>query len=395
MKVALVLDHYDPARGGVEHWTYQFAQRLLSRGAEVHVVASSFGDENITRNVTCHQITSTPDRLSRADAAAELLRSLDVDIIHDMGLGWYCDVFQPHGGSRKAAHRRNLALQPAWLRPCKQALSSFLPRYRDFEKLNQKQHSITSTDRGDKVTIAIAKRVRDDLVNDFGLKPEELRLIYNGVATRQFTPENREQYRQQLRQHYKLEDKCVYLLVAHNLQLKGLPALLWAMGRLREEPTSVQPHLVVAGGKRTAAYARLARKLGIEESVTFLGQVADAAPWYAAADVYVQPTHYDPCSLVVLEALASGLPVVTTSRNGASELMVEGIHGGILDDPDDDLSLSRWMRRLLDEETRTRMGMAARELALQHTLEQNTDKVWDLYEEILAKRKSVDSSRAA
>ena len=138
MRIGLVLDHFDPRRGGVGHWTDQFARQLLRLGHEVHVVATTFQPTpervSVARGpavirtadtvhgrrpnwIVPHPIPRHHSRLERARSAEELLRQLDLDIIHDLGFGWYCDILQPHGGSRIAAAERNLATSPAWLRP--------------------------------------------------------------------------------------------------------------------------------------------------------------------------------------------------------------------------------------------------------------------------------------
>ncbi|MBN1591287.1 MAG: glycosyltransferase family 4 protein, partial [Pirellulales bacterium] len=145
--------------------------------------------------------------------------------------------------------------------------------------------------------------------------------------------------------------------------------------------------LVVVGGKHLGRFSRTARRLGVDRRVHFVGAVDDTVPYYAAADVYVHPTFYDPCSLVVLEALASGLPVVTTRQNGASELLVDRRDGVLLDDPADVNELLRRVEPLLEPARRRAMGQAARQLALQHTFSRNIDELVAVYEEIDQRRR--------
>src|SRR5207253_786256 len=92
--------------------------------------------------------------------------------------------------------------------------------------------------------------------------------------------------------------------------------------------------LLVCGGGAIGPFRRLAGQLGLGEAVRFAGFYPDIRGGYWASDFFVQPTYYDPCSLVVFEALACGLPVITTSCNGASELMTDGREGYILTAPD-------------------------------------------------------------
>jgi UDP-glucose:(heptosyl)LPS alpha-1,3-glucosyltransferase len=126
--------------------------------------------------------------------------------------------------------------------------------------------------------------------------------------------------------------------------------------------------------------------------VTFLGLV-DPVPYYAAADVFVHPTWYDPCSLVTLEASSCGLPVVTSRFNGAAELMTDGKEGFVLHDPGDVATLAARMKELLEPAQREKMGAAGRALAMQHTFEEQTTQFIELYREIVASKQRVEPSR--
>ena len=93
MKIGLVVEQFDPLRGGLEQWSYQFASQLLDRGHEVHVVARRFGDQVQAMPILAHQLEGMRSRVGFAEAAESKLRSLGLDVIHDTGSGWYCDVF--------------------------------------------------------------------------------------------------------------------------------------------------------------------------------------------------------------------------------------------------------------------------------------------------------------
>jgi UDP-glucose:(heptosyl)LPS alpha-1,3-glucosyltransferase len=137
------------------------------------------------------------------------------------------------------------------------------------------------------------------------------------------------------------------------------------------------------GGGKAGGYVKLSRKCNAAGAVAFLGSKSDLAPYYAAADALVLPTFYDPCSLSVLEAAAGGLPCVTTRFNGAGELLTDGMDGFVLTDPADDALLSDRLGLLLDSGLRESMGNAARQMALQHTLDDNCRRIVEIYEEIV------------
>jgi UDP-glucose:(heptosyl)LPS alpha-1,3-glucosyltransferase len=382
MKIGIVVEHLDPARGGAEHWTWQFVRWLADAGHEPHVVARSFSTESEAIGVTPHPVRPDQSRLGFAEAAEATLRKLKLDVIHDMGCGWHCDVLQPHGGARGAASQQNLLLTPAWLRPIKSRWARHLPRYREFTELTRRQYA----DAG-RLVIALSKMVAADLVTFHGVKSAQIRQIYNGVDTERFSPARRDADRTKIRAELDIHpDEVLFLIVAHNFALKGVPTLLRALGTLAWEGKPVR--LVIAGGKRLGAAARIARQAGIRQRTTFLGAIPDAAPYYAAADAYVQPTYYDPCSLVVLEALAAGLPVITSRFNGAGELITPGLDGAVIDDPGNAAELANRLREFCDPVLRHRMGTAARRLALGHTWDQNCRQIVELYAEVTARRSS-------
>jgi UDP-glucose:(heptosyl)LPS alpha-1,3-glucosyltransferase len=379
VRIGLVIENFEPQRGGVEQWTAQAVAELAARGHEVHVIARRFSPQAAKLPIVVHALGDVSGRIAFAEAAARMVRGLRLDVVHDTGCGWCCDVFQPHGGSRVAAAAQNVLLLPPWMRWIKRSVNRLLPRYRQFDAISTRQYA----DDG-RVVLALSRRVAEDFVRLHGVRPEQIRLLYNGVNTQRFSPEHQKRYRRSVRDALGIADRSTLLLiVAHNFRLKGVPMLLEAMARW---PHATAADLVVVGGKRLGRFARAARRLGVGERVHFVRVVEDTVPYYAAADIYVHPTFYDPCSLVVLEALASGLPVVTTRQNGASELMRDGLHGALLDDP---AGVSEFLQRiapLVAPAARQRMGMAARQLALEHTFAKNIDELVEVYEEVSRRR---------
>jgi hypothetical protein len=110
MKIALVLDHFDGRKGGLEAYSCDLAQWLAARGHEVHVTAFGFG-QPLPDGLRCHQLEVSRSPCTRAATAERFLRSLAPDIVHDMGIGWYFDVLQPHFGTRSTSRRRSLAAE--------------------------------------------------------------------------------------------------------------------------------------------------------------------------------------------------------------------------------------------------------------------------------------------
>jgi UDP-glucose:(heptosyl)LPS alpha-1,3-glucosyltransferase len=152
----------------------------------------------------------------------------------------------------------------------------------------------------------------------------------------------------------------VALLIAQDFERKGLrEAILATCGGDGE---GERPKLLVVGKEDTRKYEQLASRSCGAKDVTFAGRTDDAYAFYQAADFFVLPTRHDPCSLVVLEALAMGLPVISTVFNGACEIMTDGRHGFVLSDPSDVEALAGAMRQLADARRRQQMSRACIEL---------------------------------
>lgn len=316
-------------------------------------------------------------RLERAAALERKLRAEAFDIIHDMGCGWHADVFHPHGGSTRALWEHNLLRIPRW----RQIRIWRENRYRETAEIERRQHA-----KSDARIVAVSQFVKKHFETLHQLPAERLRLIYNGVDSVRFSPEHRALHRKSTRHELGVKDEVLFLMLAHNLLLKNARTLIEATARLVKAGIPVK--VCIAGGKKPKAFIELAKRLGVGDAITFLGLV-DPIPLFAAADAYVHPTWYDPCSLVTLEAFASALPVITTRFNGASELMKSEEHGFIINDPADVLELVSKMTALIDPATRANMGAAARAMVLDHSLARQTEEFLALYKEITKQRGAV------
>jgi len=373
MKIALVLEKFDPTRGGAEHWTWQFARALVNRGHDVHVVAFGFHEDVANDGIVPHQLGEMPrSRLDRAAKVADKLKTLNFDIVHDMGIGWAADIVEPHAGSTKALWEHNLMRIPKW----RQIRFWRERRYRELEKIERRQLADP-----DIIILAVSRMLAKNFESLHHLPPERIRVIHNGVDVERFAPSERDKRREQTRRELGVRDEVLFLMLAHNLLLKNAEASIRATAKLAA--AGVRLRLIIAGGKKPKRFTTLTQKLGIAHLVAFLGQV-NPLPYYAAADVFVHPTWYDPCSLVTLEASSCGLPVITSRFNGAAELMTDQKEGFVINDPADVQDLATQMRALLDPRRRGEMGTAGRALAIQHTLEQQTTQLLDLYNEILS-----------
>jgi len=378
VKIGFQIERLDPARGGAETWVVRFTERLLAEGHEVHLFAAECA--RVPEGAVLHHVMrrglARPQRDMRfARAVGRASRRAGLDVVVAVGRTFGANVLQPHGGTLPGGRRQNLLrISRPWLRTLKAASDRVNPRIRALGWIERRQYEADPPPE----VVALSRMVRRDMQTFYAVPDKRLHLVYNGVDTGRFSPEACEAAREAARRAWGLgpEETC-FLLVAHNPALKGLVELLAAAARLpRGEPWRV----VLVGKARLRRFLALARRLGLGDRFLAAGPLDDVLPAYAAADAYVHPTWYDPCSLTVLEAMACGRPVVTTRFNGASELMEDGREGFLVDSPAETDRLAAALERLLDPGRRRRLGRAARGTAEQHPLQRNFREMMAVFE---------------
>jgi UDP-glucose:(heptosyl)LPS alpha-1,3-glucosyltransferase len=175
--------------------------------------------------------------------------------------------------------------------------------------------------------VAISEAGRREIATLYGVAAERLAVVYNGVDLERFHPANRERYRAGARAEAAIPgDAFTLLFVGSGFARKGLATAIEAMAALSDR----QSRLAVLGKGDARPYQALAARLGVEARVSWLGARADPERWYAAADIVVLPSRYEPFGNVHLEALAAGLPVVASARAGGAEVILEGVNGAIV-----------------------------------------------------------------
>jgi UDP-glucose:(heptosyl)LPS alpha-1,3-glucosyltransferase len=238
-------------------------------------------------------------------------------------------------------HREWLARRSPYLPPLSRAAQCLSPFHRTMLSIERRLFTFPGLKR----VIANSRQVRDEVIRHYNVAPARVRVIYNGLDRRRFQPLKAEA-RSELRGRLGVPDDAgTVLFVGSGFKRKGLAFLLQAFNRLSDKTCL----LWVVGKGNSAPYQRAARRLGVADRVRFWGPAHETAPFYQAATVLALPTLYDPCSNVVLEALASGLPVITTASNGAAEFLSPGENGVIVQQPDDITGLSESLALFLDQ----------------------------------------------
>jgi UDP-glucose:(heptosyl)LPS alpha-1,3-glucosyltransferase len=235
--------------------------------------------------------------------------------------------------------------------------------------------------------VAISDMVRQDIRRWYGIPPDEITVVYNGVDVDRFHPGNR-RCRREVRTRHDIGEEDLFLFVSNNFRMKGLGLLMRALADLKEKKETKRSfRLLILGRDRPKPYLRLARELGISEEVIFAGRVEEPEKYYGAADLLLHPTFYDACSLTVLEAAATGLPVITTIFNGASGVLDPG-RNWILSDPGDAGQLRAAILDFLRKKEAGLLVPPAEERADHLSEEKNFDRMLAIFEETLHSKRT-------
>ena len=199
--------------------------------------------------------------------------------------------------------------------------------------------------RRDLVIGVVSAQVGAELARHFG-RTKNVRVIYHGIDTAVFSTEIRLQRRPSARLQLGLGDsEFVLLLIGNGWRNKGLPCLLEALSRLKDLPICLR----VVGSDDRAPYRAMLARWNLSSRVEFLSPSPDVAQFYAACDAYVGPSLHDSFAMPPAEAMACGLPVITTRNNGGCEIIVHGENGLVLENPLDAETLAAMIRLLFED----------------------------------------------
>jgi UDP-glucose:(heptosyl)LPS alpha-1,3-glucosyltransferase len=230
--------------------------------------------------------------------------------------------------------------------------------------------------------VANSQRGRQEITHHYSVSPRRMLTIYNGVDTDRFNADAGRRVREIQRAAWGVRaDDLVLLCVGSGFHRKGLDRAIAALGVLCRRGVT-HARLVVVGQGRLALYRRLARQAAVADLVRFEGHRTDVEQCYAGADLFVLPTLYDPFANACLEAMACGLPVLTTVANGAAELLRNGVNGWVLGDAPSAEALADAIQCLLPWERRMAMGRAAQETASEYPLSRVLMHTLQLYEAV-------------
>ncbi len=376
LRVALVRNAVH-RHGGVERYVWEFSRDLASRGHEVHLFARRWEElppEVIRRPVGRLGGLSVLKAWSFARGAVRALNGEGFDIVYNFDRAPVRGVYRAGEG----CHRE-------WLRVAAAHLPAASRTVRRLDPLHAFHLSVERrifSPRVSSKVIAISQMVRDDILLHYGgrdgtgLQEEDITVIYNGVDLSEFSPAGSPEQKSEARKKIGADaGDFVVLFIGSGFFRKGLAHLLRAASMLQNECSGLR---VLVVGRPGGEPARLARELGVERRVTFLGRGLETADVYKASDVFVLPSLYEPFGFACLEALASGLPCILSRRCGASEILTQGENGYIVEDPTDAEEIAAKLRLLLEVSLRRKLSAAARRLAERFPVSANTDRMLEV-----------------
>jgi UDP-glucose:(heptosyl)LPS alpha-1,3-glucosyltransferase len=365
LKIAFVVHDYNRTFGH-SRYVAELATRFKHEH-EVHVFTNTV-DEPDPSDLIFHHVPAW--RLSALAGCltfivpATFAVGRGFDIVHAQGL---CGL------------RHNVATahfcQPAWYA----ALQRMQGRLTWRQRLNQwlitplERRALAQT--ATKRVIAISERIRADLAEHFGRR-DGVRLVYHGVDLETFHPRNRGLYRNEICARLHLSPTaCIALFVGY--LPKGASVAIRAVAR------TPGVHLLLISNADCRAAQAVAQVEGIADRVTFVPYTRAIERYFAAADVFVFPTLWEPYGMVISEAMASGLPVITSRSAGAAELITHGQDGWLTDDPWDVNTVAAGLEELATNSERRRvMGTRARTTIEAYSWDVTAERTMAVYREI-------------
>ncbi|MCA9772552.1 MAG: glycosyltransferase [Myxococcales bacterium] len=376
MKIAVVRRVVDPAGGGGERYAATLVGRLRARGHEVHVYATRVGElpEGVIHHrVPCVEFWSPLKHWTFARAARRMIeQDRDrYDIVQALGQAYPSDVYHLGDGFHRF-WMRTIAPRPGqrllkWLlikHPVRLLIEKRLMDPRNYRRL-----------------VAPSLAVKRQATRLWRVPPSRVDVIPPGIDASWVV--GRGDVEGVRTRHGLTNEDLVLLFVSHNHRRKGLATVLEALARVREPRFK----LVVVGKEGGGAFVRMAARLGVGAQVRWAGPTRHLEDYYAAAQALVFPSLYDPFGLVVPEAMAAGLVVVTSATAGASDLIRHGENGFVIRDGRDVDGLAAVLPRLTDPVLRKTMGQRASETWNVATDDLNAEKTLEVYARILDERR--------
>lgn len=379
MKIALIAKKVSYTKGGAEMVAANLCKEMSRKGHEAHVYTQQADPDTEGATVHIIQTASLPSALRLVlfrKKASVMTQDKGFDVIYSLCQTYPVDIYRVGDGIHR--HWMKIRYPNALVRRIKHLTSPVHAVMRFLENRLFQQNNCG-------FYITNSRLVKNQVMEYFSIPPERIKVIYNGVNHDTFNP-GVQRFRADSRKTLGIgEHDLVLLFVSNNWERKGLSTIIEAMA----SAGTGNMKLVVVGRGKADAYIALARERGINaKDLMFAGQSADICRFYGMADIFILPSMYEPFANVCLEAMACGLPVVTTQSNGSSELITDGRDGFVLENWDDSAKLAKHIITLSSKSIRESMGKNAAAAALNHTWQQHTQETEEVFKMVLEHRRS-------
>ncbi|MBF0344882.1 MAG: glycosyltransferase family 4 protein [Nitrospirae bacterium] len=351
MKIAFIRKSFTPY-GGAENYLNSLISHLKAPDNDIHVLSTSWTSTETGVNihkidtVSFNSLTST---LSFNRNATRTAKMLSCDCTVSFERTTWQDIYRAGDG----CHKQWLILRGQDKGKLKRLSFALNPMHRAILSIERECFSATP------LIIANSNMVKSHIMEHYSISADKIAVLYNGVDLERFKPINRSLWERWVRNEYVIPADCpILLFVGSGFERKGLKTAISALAQLNG-----QFRLIIAGAGGTSRYKTLARDLGVTDMVIFAGPQTYVERLYAASDVFVLPTLYDPFSNATLEALASGIPVVTTKNNGAAEIIQHGKDGLILENTNDASELADKITQIIENRESYALNAAQKALA--------------------------------
>ena len=342
--------------GGAESYLKRLAAGACAAGHDVRLFTTSEWPESAW---PFGQITYLEGRtpLRFADELERLRPRLDCDVLMSLERVWSCDVYRAGDG----VHRAWLDRRARFIKPIRRAVQGLNPKHLATLRLEQSLFGRGGAMR----VIANSFMVQTEISTLYRYPAAKIDLVHNGVPVEQFAGGPGK--RAAARAAFGLADEEIAVLfVGSGWERKGLRFAVNAI------EAAANPHLrlLVAGKGNEARYR--------SPAVRFIGVEDDPSALFAAGDIFLLPTIYDPFSNASLEALAAGLPVITTRSNGFAEIMRPEVDGTVIEVPDDVRAITAALLRWCDARQRAETHARRLELARHYDISLNVARTLEI-----------------
>jgi UDP-glucose:(heptosyl)LPS alpha-1,3-glucosyltransferase len=335
LRIAFARRGYSPS-GGAEAYLTRLAKGVVDLGHEVELIASSEWPANEWPFGPIKRL-SARSAIGFADELESVRSQIRCDVLISLERVWRCGVYRAGDGVHQAWLNRRRRFEM----PLERFVRGINRKHAEVLRLEQSLFGKSGAAR----VIANSEMVKREIVDLYHYPANKIDIVRTGVPLEKFRFDAA--LREKSRAELKLKpDEVALLFAGSGWERKGLRFAIEAFELSRDRKL----RLLVAGRGDASSYKP--KRFFTEEPVRFLGEIGDLRPIYAAADVFILPSIYDPFSNACLEALASGLPVITTRDNGFSEIIEDGVHGTIVDLPNNVSALRDAIRFWSDESRR-------------------------------------------